>query len=104
MKKTAFLCAICGVTVALLMTAVSVVPTSTAPTSTVKTVPTTAVYRVIRLWEGQVAVFDPHSNTPERLYDAAWRSLPTAEQQRLRDGIEVENEAALMRALEDYLS
>lgn len=67
-------------------------------------VPSEEVYRVIGVWDGQVAVFLPQTDSPETVYDVRVASLPEEEQQKLIDGIEVESLETLKRRLEDYLS
>lgn len=61
-------------------------------------------YRVVGVWEGQVAVFLPEADTPETVYDTPLAVLPAAERERLTAGIEAADRAALARLLEDYLS
>lgn len=63
-----------------------------------------APYRVVGVWEGQVAVFLPDAVTPETVYDTPLAVLPAAERARLTAGVAVADSAALARLLEDYLS
>ncbi len=59
---------------------------------------------VIADWEGMVAVFEGGSRYPMHVYDTAVATLPAEEQEKLRRGIPVEDEAGLWTLLEDYTS
>lgn len=68
-------------------------------------VTTTAPSYVVREWDGRLAVFIKGQTNPDMIYeDVAVASLPQAEQERLREGIEVPDRSALNRLLEDYTS
>ncbi|MBQ3069500.1 MAG: hypothetical protein IJD01_06105 [Clostridia bacterium] len=64
----------------------------------------TEVYRVVREWDGRVAVFLPQGNTPEAVYDTWVSSLPEADRERLCEGVAVYSHSALREVLEDYTS
>lgn len=66
--------------------------------------PTGRAYRIIGVWEDHVAVYLPQTDTPERVYEARVSTLPTEEQQKLREGVAVSDSEALAKRLEDYLS
>lgn len=55
-------------------------------------------------FDGKLAVFEGDSRFPMKLYEVAIASLPSDEQQRLKDGIPVADAGALERLLEDYTS
>ena len=61
-----------------------------------------AVYRVLGVWQGRLAVFRPEEETPERVYEVWVSSLPDAERERLRAGIAVSDRRELLALLEDY--
>ena len=54
--------------------------------------------------EGFVALWKPPAEEPAAVFPYAVTSLPQADQQRLKKGIEIPNSDALMALLEDYLS
>lgn len=61
-----------------------------------------AVYRVVGVWEGKLAVFLPDAATPERVYETRVSALPEEEQARLMRGIVAENRRELLALLENY--
>ena len=54
------------------------------------------------IWEGKVAVFLPGTNVPMRITEVPVTSLPTADQQALKDRIPVYDAQELASFLEDY--
>ena len=54
------------------------------------------------IWEGKVAVFLPGTNVPMRITEMPATSLPTADQQALKDRIPVYDAQELASFLEDY--
>ena len=54
------------------------------------------------IWEGKVAVFLPGTNVPMRITEMPVTSLPTADQQALKDRIPVYDAHELASFLEDY--
>lgn len=54
--------------------------------------------------EGFVALWKPPAEEPAAVFPYAVTSLPQADQQWLKKGIEIPNSDALMALLEDYLS
>ena len=54
------------------------------------------------IWEGQVAVFLAGTNVPMRITEMPVTSLPTADQQALKDRIPVYDAQELASFLEDY--
>lgn len=65
----------------------------------------TAVYaRRLGEWRGQLALFEEGATEPIEVYDVSVLSLPTEEQERIREGITVENEDVLAELLENYTS
>lgn len=63
----------------------------------------TAAY-TLGVWEGQLAVFEGEAAFPMKLYEVSVASLPAPEQEKLRQGISVENARELQVLLEDYTS
>ena len=63
----------------------------------------TAAY-TLGVWEGRLAVFEGEAAFPMKLYEVAVASLPTAEQDRLREGVGVNSLEELQQLLEDYTS
>ncbi|MBQ9415194.1 MAG: hypothetical protein IJU16_08745 [Clostridia bacterium] len=63
-----------------------------------------APYRVLGVWQEKIAVFLPDAAEPECVYDTPLSSLPAAEQERLRQGIAVEDRQQLRRLVEEYTS
>lgn len=61
-----------------------------------------AIYAVIGEWEGKVAVYFVDGETPKTVYDTAVRTLPEAEQTKLKNGIPVFSAKELAVLLEDY--
>lgn len=59
---------------------------------------------LIGSWEDKLAVFAPPDPSPQQVYDVYLSTLPEEEQQRLKDGIAVYDEATLASLLEDYTS
>lgn len=64
---------------------------------------TPAAY-TLGVWEGRLAVFEGEAAFPMKLYEVAVISLPQDEQQRLREGIAVNDLRELQLLLEDYTS
>lgn len=62
------------------------------------------VQQQLREWEGKIALFEGDATQPTEVYDVVIASLPGEEQQRLRDGIIIENEEMLAGLLENYTS
>ena len=54
------------------------------------------------IWEGKVAVFLPGTKVPMRITEMPVTSLPTADQQALKDRIPVYDAQELASFLEDY--
>lgn len=54
------------------------------------------------IWEGKVAVFLPGTDMPMRITEMPVTSLPTADQQALKDRIPVYDAQELASFLEDY--
>ncbi len=67
------------------------------------TQPTEAPQQVLRVWEGQLALFDG-AEEPSEVYEVAVASLPPEEQQRLSEGIVIESEEMLAALLDNYTS
>lgn len=61
-----------------------------------------AAYRIVRAYEGKLAVFLPGADTPETVYDVPVAVLPQEEQERLKAGVEAADAAALASLIEDY--
>ncbi len=57
---------------------------------------------VIGDWQGQVAVFEGDQAFPRQVFDVYVSTLPAQEQQQVKKGIPVEDEAHLSVLLEDY--
>lgn len=66
------------------------------------TVSTAEPHAIVGTWDGRLAVFSPHKETPHTVYDVFISSLPATEQEALRAGIPVYSETALQRLIEDY--
>ncbi len=60
------------------------------------------IYRIVRAYEGKLAVFLPGADTPETVYDVRIAVLPPEEQERLQTGVEAADAAALASLIEDY--
>lgn len=70
-----------------------------------KRVPTEQpVERILREWNGQIALFEGDAAEPTEIYEVTVAALPEEEQQRLRAGIAVENEEMLADLLDNYTS
>ncbi len=70
-----------------------------------KNVPTEPVSgRLLREWNGQVALFEGASGEPIEVYDVTVAALPEEEQERLREGIVIDSEEALALLLDNYTS
>ena len=70
-----------------------------------KTSTTTAAYRkILKAWEGSVALFESGEKTPVTVYEIYVNSLPEEEQQRLIQGITLDSEEQLLSILENYTS
>jgi len=66
---------------------------------------TTAVQTyIIGTWEDKLAVFMPPETTPYQLFDIYIATFPEEEQEKLKQGIVVNDEATLASLLEDYTS
>lgn len=63
-----------------------------------------ALFMVLGSYKGYVALFDPGAEEPRQIYPYQVASLPPADQQSLKDGIRVRDDAALQQLLEDFLS
>lgn len=59
---------------------------------------------ILGSYKGYIALFDPGSEQPRQVFPYAVTSLPSTDQQALKDGIFVENDGELCQLLEDYLS
>ncbi len=59
---------------------------------------------VLGSYRGYVALFDPGSTEPRRIYPYKVCALPQEDREALEKGISVKNEEELGRFLEDYLS
>lgn len=66
--------------------------------------PSAACPYTIGEWEGRLAVFLAGQSRPDQVFEVAIASLPASEQERLRAGIPVADDATLQRLLEDYTS
>ena len=64
---------------------------------------TPAAY-TLGVWEGQLAVFEGDAAFPNKLYEVPISALPSAEQEKLRQGIVVQTIDELQLLLEDYTS
>lgn len=63
-----------------------------------------ALYLVLGIWKGYVALYEAGATEPMRIYPYAVASLPEADQAALEDGVIIRNSTQLEQALEDYLS
>lgn len=63
-----------------------------------------ALYVVIGIWKGYVALFDPGAEEPKQIFPCPVEALPEADQEALKNGIIVRNQRDLQQLLEDYLS
>ncbi len=68
------------------------------------TVITTAYAKVLKEWDGRVALFSEGQAEPLTVYDIYVATLPEEERQLLKEGIVVNNEEALASILENYTS
>lgn len=58
----------------------------------------------LRSYGGKLALFEGSGRYPAKVYDLWVRSLPSEDQSRLKEGIEVSSKEELRSLLEDYLS
>lgn len=65
---------------------------------------TTAARRLLRSWEGKLALFTGDNPTPDEVYDVYIQTLPPEEQERLNQGIVIDTDEELAGWLEDYTS
>ena len=70
----------------------------------VSTSASTTAQRVLRSWEGKLALFTGDGTTPDEVYDVYIQSLPPEEQDRLNQGIVIHTDEELASWLEDYTS
>lgn len=63
-----------------------------------------AVQHHLREWNGQIALFEGDSDEPTEVYEVSIAALPEEEQQRLREGIAIEDEQMLAALLDNYTS
>ena len=63
-----------------------------------------ALYVVIGVWKGYVALFDQGAAEPKQIFPCPVEALPEADQNALKNGIIVRNQRDLQQLLEDYLS
>lgn len=63
-----------------------------------------ALYLVLGIWKGYVALYEAGATEPMCIYPYAVTSLPEADQAALEDGVIIRNSTQLEQALEDYLS
>ena len=99
---------LCGVGAAVLIVSSAIllgVSAGTAPSpaeTAAKTLETAQEsYGVLGVWQGQLALFDTQAQ-PRRVYEVWVSDLPEEEQERLCDGIPVEDRAAFLALLEEY--
>lgn len=76
---------------------------SSAPASTEYSVVPTFT-RILGQWEGKLAVFSEDQPVPDEVFDVFIASLPQEEQDKLREGIRINDETELASYLEDYTS
>lgn len=60
--------------------------------------------QILREWNGQLALFKGDEPEPVEIYEVTVASLPKEEQQRLREGIVIENDEMLASLLDNYTS
>ena len=60
--------------------------------------------KVLSVWQGRLALFEPGARVPSEVYDCFVASLPDGERQKLAEGIPVYDEEQLAQLLEAYLS
>ena len=63
-----------------------------------------ALYVVIGVWKGYVALFDQGAAEPKQIFPCPVEALPEPDQEALKKGIIVRNQRDLQQLLEDYLS
>lgn len=59
---------------------------------------------LLGVFEGKLALFIGESPYPNEIYDFLTRTLPSQDQKRLAEGIEISSEEELRALLEDYMS
>lgn len=59
---------------------------------------------IIKEYDGKVAVFKNKEKTPSTIYESYISLLPIEDQQKLLNGIKVDNTTDLQRIIEDYTS
>lgn len=63
-----------------------------------------ALYVVLGVWRGYIALFDAGKEEPRQIFPTQAASLPQADQEALEEGIIIRNDKKLQQLLEDYLS
>lgn len=58
----------------------------------------------IKEYNGKIAVFENNNTFPENVYDTYISVLPESDQERLKNGITVNDKTELQRIIEDYTS
>lgn len=72
---------------------------------TEKSVPAEQVaQQMLREWNGQIALFEGDAAEPAEVYEVTVAALPKEEQQRLREGIVIDNEEMLAELIDNYTS
>ncbi|MBP3435173.1 MAG: BofC C-terminal domain-containing protein [Clostridia bacterium] len=87
-------------------------PSEEAPTqrggalngTTATTAVTSSYARMLKEWDGQVALFIAGESEPLTVYEVDVRTLPEEEQRLLKDGVAVNSEEELAAILENYTS
>lgn len=59
---------------------------------------------LLGIHNGYIALWEDGKADPARVFPYRAETLPPADQQALKDGIHLDDESALIRLLEDYLS
>ncbi len=57
---------------------------------------------VLKTLENKIAVYEKGSDTPLRILDVPVDTLPYLEQSALENGVQIENDEALRKAVEDF--
>ena len=73
-----------------------------APAESAVSVTDTFTPKVIRLWNGRAAVFEPGSTEPEKVLEADIESFPEEVWERLRKGIFIYSREQYINYLEDF--
>ena len=77
---------------------------SSPATEAIEGIPVNAVQYYLREHNGKLAVFTPHSDVPELVFDVYLSTLPAYDRGQLQMGIPIYSYEELVQRIEDYIS